>query len=78
MEFKAQILKICKIHLKLRIKQTQYCFANISSMKAQIFTKFDVVVNYYLVSLSFIFHEDPCINASTRVVNGRTPDKTCG
>ena len=29
-----------------------------------------VVVNYYLVSLSLKFHEDPCLNA-------RTPDITC-
>ena len=33
--------------------------------------KFYMVVNYYLVSLSFKFHEDPCINARARVVNAR-------
>ena len=47
----------------------QYCFANISATKAQISMKFYMVVNYYRVSLSFKFHEDPCINARTRVVN---------
>ena len=31
--------------------------------------KFCVVVNYYLVSLSFKFHEDSCIDARTNVVN---------
>ena len=31
------------------IKKHQYCFANISVTKAQIFMKFYVVVNYYLV-----------------------------
>ena len=33
--------------------------------------KFCVVVNYYLVSLSLKFHEDPCINVRTPVVNAR-------
>ena len=39
--------------------------------------KFYVVVNYYLVSLSFKFHKNPCTNACTQVVNERTRDKTC-
>ena len=34
--------------------------------------KFNLVVNYYLVSLSFKFHEDLCINAHARVVNAYT------
>ena len=38
--------------------------------------KFYVVVNYYLVGLSFKFHEDPCINARTRVIKAQTRDKT--
>ena len=54
------------------IKKYQYCFTNISATKAWIFTKFNVVLNYYLVSLSFKFHEDLCINARTRVVKART------
>ena len=33
--------------------------------------KFYMVVNYYLVSLSIKFHEDPCINARARVSNVR-------
>ena len=59
------------------IKKDQHCFANISATKARIFMKFYVVVNYYLVNLSFKFHEDPNSNARARVVNARTRDKTC-
>ena len=59
------------------IKKHQYCFANISTTKAGIFMKFYVEVNYYLVNLSFKFHDDPCINARTQVVNRRTRDKSC-
>ena len=65
------IEEIWKIHWKSTIKKTQCCFANISAMKAPIFTKFYMVVNYYLVSLCIKFHEDPCINARARVVNVR-------
>ena len=61
----------------LGLNKRQYCFANICVTKAQIFMKFYVVVKYYLVSLSFKFHEDPCRNASAWVVNARTRDKTC-
>ena len=42
-----------------------------------IFMKFDVVVNHYLGTLSFKFHEDLCTNACAKVVNARTRDKTC-
>ena len=41
-------------------------------MKAQIFIKFYVVINYYLVNLNSKFHEDLCSNAHTPVVNART------
>ena len=30
--------------------------------------KFYLVVNYYLVGLSFKFHEDPCINVRARFI----------
>ena len=56
------------------IKKHQYCFTNIFVTKALIFMKFYVVVNYYLVSLSLKFHDDPCINAPARVVNVRAHD----
>ena len=36
---------------------------NISATNTRIFMKSYVVVNYYLVSLSFKFPEDSCINA---------------
>ena len=57
--------------LKIMYSESQYCFANISATEASIFMKFYVVVNYYLVTLSFKFYEDPCINARARVVNAR-------
>ena len=44
--------------------------------EAWIFIKFYVGVNYYHVSLSFKFHEDPCTNAYARVANARSRDKT--
>ena len=50
------------------IRKDQYWFENISTTKAQIFMKFYVVINYYLVSLSFKFHEYPCRNVRARVV----------
>ena len=59
------------------IKKDQYCFANISARKGQIVMKSYVVVNYYLVNLSFKFHRDPCINVRARVVNARIRDITC-
>ena len=45
-------------------------------MEARIFMKFYMVVNYYLVNLSFKFHEDLNSNARARVINARTRDKT--
>ena len=33
--------------------------------------KFYAVVNYYLVSLTFKFHADPCINKCAQVVSPR-------
>ena len=53
----------------------QYYFANISAMNNQIFMKFYVVVNYYLVSLSFKFNEDLCTNARVQGVNVHTRDR---
>ena len=70
-------MNVVKIHRKLVITESQFYFANISATKAQIFMKFYVVVNYYLVSLNFKFHDDPCLNARVRGVNARTRDKSC-
>ena len=39
--------------------------------------KFYVMVNIYLVNLSFKFHKELCINVLTRVVNARIRDITC-
>ena len=57
--------------------ESQYRFANISATKARIFIKFYVVVNFYLVSLSLKFHEDPSVNARVRVETVRIRDITC-
>ena len=71
-------MKIWKLHWKLRSKNKgQHCFANISTMKARVFLKFYFVINYYLVSISCTFHEDPCTNARAQVLNRCTRDKTC-
>ena len=40
-------------------------------MKARIFIKFYMVVNYYLVRLGIKFHEDLCITARAQVVDVR-------
>ena len=44
---------------------------------AQIFKKFVLEVLYYLMSLSFKFHGDPCTNARAGVMNAHTRDKMC-
>ena len=51
------------------IKKHQYCFANISATKARIFMKYYLVVNYYLASVSFKFHDHPCIKACALAIN---------
>ena len=42
------MVKIWKIHWKFKYSESQYCFANISAMRAWIFMKFYTVNNYYL------------------------------
>ena len=39
--------------------------------EARIFMKFYLMVDYYIVGLSYKFHKEPCINARARVVNTR-------
>ena len=51
-------MNVAKIHRKLLITESQFYFANISATEAQIFMKFYMVINYYLVSVSLKFHED--------------------
>ena len=60
-----------RVHVLLRLRAFTNHFralnANISSTKARMC----MVVNYYLVSLSFKFHEDSLVDARTNVVNTR-------
>ena len=57
---RAQVVN-ARAHILLRVRtfatRLRTLNANISATKARIFIKFNVVVNYYLVS--FEFHEDP-------------------
>ena len=46
-------MNVAKIHRKLMIRESQFYFANISTMKAQNFMKFYVVDNYYFCELKF-------------------------
>ena len=64
-------MNVAKIHRKLMITESQFYYANISATKAQIFMKFYVVVKYYIVILSFKFHDNLCINVRARAVNVR-------
>ena len=63
--FENQPLKDANIVSQIKI------FTNISVRKVWIFMKLYVVVNYYLVSLNFKFHEDSCITACAWVVKAR-------
>ena len=66
------MVKIWKMHWKLKYSENQYCFANISAMKDRIFMKFYMVGNSCLVSLSFKFYEYSYINTNTWVGNAHT------
>ena len=66
------LLNVAKMHRKLLSTESQFYFANISATEARIFMKFYMVVNYYIVNLSFKFHKDQFKNARLRVVNART------
>ena len=61
------MVKIWKMHWKLKYLKSQYCFVNISAMKNHIFMKFYRVINYYLVNISFKFHEDAHVLSRLRV-----------
>ena len=67
MEFEAQIAKLIENQGSNRC---QYCFANISPMRAWILMIFYVVVYNYVVSLNFKLYKDLCKNASARLVKG--------
>ena len=65
-------MEICKIHRKLMIFKSQYCFANISATKAPIFMKFETFIHEIVKNYQMIFRKDPCIHTHTRRVNVRT------
>ena len=46
-------------------------------MKSPIIMKFYVYAHKIVIDHQKQFHEDPCTNARTRVVNVVTCDKTC-
>ena len=65
--FDAQIVKICKMHWKLRIKQTPVLFC-----KYLCNERLNLYENlwggqYLSCKLKFKFHEDPFVNACARV-----------
>ena len=64
-------VKICKIHWKLMIFKSQYCFANISATKAPIFMKFETYIHKIVKNYQKNFRKDLCTHARTRGVNMR-------
>ena len=61
--------KYVKYIEKLMIFKSQYCFANISATKAQIFMKFETFICKIVQNHQLIFRKDPCTHARTRGVN---------
>ena len=53
------------------IFKSQYCFANISATKAQIFMKFETYICKIVKNHQMIFRKDPCIHKPSRGVNVR-------
>ena len=51
------------------IFKSQYCFANISATKAQIFMKFEAYIHKVVKNHQIIFCKDQCTHAQTRDVN---------
>ena len=58
--------KYVKYIEKLMIFKSQYCFANISATKAQIFMKFETFIHEIVKNYQMIFRKDPCIQTGTR------------
>ena len=63
--------KYVKYIEKLMIFKSQYCFANISATKAQIFMKFETFICKIVQNHQLIFRKDPCTHAHTRGANVR-------
>ena len=61
--------KYVKYIEKLMIFKSQYCFANISATKAQIFMKFKNYIHKIDKNNQIIFCKDPCTHVPTRGVN---------
>ena len=68
--WRSKTVEICKIHWKLIISKSQYCFANISSTKALIFMKFETYI-HKIVNCQQIFCKDPYTHTRTRGKNVR-------
>ena len=64
--------KYVKYIEKLMIFKSQYCFANISATKAQIFMKFKIYIHKIVKIHQMIFRKDPCTHTRTGRVNVRT------
>ena len=64
--------EICKIHWKLKIFKSQYCFANISALKPWIFIKFETNIYNIVKNQQMVFCKDPCLQTRTRGSNVRT------
>ena len=64
-------MEICKIHRKLMIFKSQYCFANISATKAPIFMKFEINSNKMVKNHQQIFRKDPYTDGCTQGKNVR-------
>ena len=58
--------------LKLMIFKSQYCFANISAMKAPIFMKFEATIHKVVKNYQNIFCKVLCPHTCTRGINMRT------
>ena len=71
--FECLYLNICVNTLNIKDQTYVSIVLRIFPQRKLGFMKFYLVVNYYLVNLSFEFDEDPWINASARVVNMCAP-----
>ena len=57
--------------LKINVFKKSILFCKYLRNQSSDVHEFYVEVNYYLVTLNFKFHEDPCTNARAPVINAR-------
>ena len=69
--WRCKTVKICKIHWKLIIFKSQYCFANISTTKAPIFMKFEIYIHKIVKNHQKSFRKDLWKHQRTWGVNVR-------